>query len=206
MKKIVNFSVSFSGVFFIAAQVAGCATSQSIQLKSTPPGATVFVNPGGSGVQNKRVKVGSTPTKYSASNSLSPLTFQFEREGFVPREVVVAAPYQMQADIAVQLNTFNREWFREMLKTDLATEVNALVDELNDLPEDLNTKTDVESDKQIQKLSEKYLKFASFHVICGNFYYGRKNTAKAKSHFQEALKLKPEDTEAKNMLGLIDRL
>ncbi|MCA2960545.1 MAG: hypothetical protein IOD12_09845 [Silvanigrellales bacterium] len=184
--------------------LGGCASGQVINLQSTPSGAVVYLVAAGS--PNKRVKIGPTPARYSAPDSDEPLTLVFEREGFLPKEVVVAAPYRGKANVSVQLNTFSRDWFREMLKTELASEVNFVMEEISTLPDTLASKNDLESERALTKANEKFGRFALFHSAAGTFYYSRKKYSKAKFHFLEVLRLTPEDVEARNMLKIMDRL
>lgn len=184
--------------------LAGCASGQIISLQSTPSGAVVYV--AAAGAPNKRIKIGPTPARYSAPHSDEPVTLVFELEGFLPKEVVVAAPYRGKASVSVQLNTFSREWFREMLKTELAGEVNFVMEEIYSLPNMLASKNDAEAERLLNRATEKYGRFALFHSEAGTFYYSRKKYAKAKFHFLEVLRLTPDDVEAKNMLRVIDKL
>ena len=189
--------------YFAYFAIGGCASSQVINLTSVPVGAVVYV---GTGAAGKRQKIGTTPAKYNAPTSDQPISLFFEYQGMVPKEVVVALPYRGRANVNVQLSNFSRDWFREMLRTDLSAEVNLLIDELNDLAPQLASKSSAEGERMLVKLGEKYEKFSLFHLIAGNFYFARQKYPKAKQHFGEALKLSAENVEAKNMLAIIDRL
>lgn len=183
--------------------LGACASGQSLNIQSTPSGAVVYV---ASGTPVKRVKIGPTPVRYNAPDAGEPVTLVFEREGFLPKEVVVAAPFRGQANLSVQLNTYSRDWFQEMLRTDLAGEVNGVMEELSGLPDVLASKSDQEAERIIAKAAEKYARLAIFHGTAGTFFYSRRKYQKAKYHFLEVLRLSPEDVEARNMLKIIDRL
>jgi hypothetical protein len=181
----------------------GCASGQTINLTSVPSGAIVYV---GTGANGKRQKIGPTPAKYNAPSSEQPISLYFEAQGYVPKEVVMSLPFKGRADLNVQMSNVSRDWFRDLLKTDLANEVNVLMDELNAVQSELASKGDAESERILVKLGEKYSRFSLFHITAGNFYFARKKYPKAKFHFLEVLKLNTDDVEARNMLAIIDRL
>lgn len=182
---------------------AACVSPNEISIKTVPVGATVYLKNTSTG---KTTKLGRTPTVYRASDSSTTVSLVFELDGYITREVLVATPYNSQANLSVTLSAYSSEWFQSLLRTDLSQEVDDVLNELYDLPVELEKMSESEAERTIRRLRPNYENFALFHSSVGHYYYKKRDARKAKVHFSQVLKLKPEDPEAINMLRLIDNL
>ena len=199
----IRYISRYVSLCVLIAFLTGCFAQQQVVMESVPAGATVFLIKGNN---KKKIKLGTTPVTYRGNTSEDPVIFEFNAKGYLPTEIVVATPYRAQTKIRVNLKTISDRWFQSTLTTDLANEVNDLMEYLYDLEVILASKSYEEAVRIIGKVTDKYNKFSLFHSSVGHFYYQKKRFRKARFHFQEVLNRKPDDQDAKTMLEVIRNL
>ena len=177
-----------------------CACSHTIAVRSEPAGAGVFLvdATGKSGAL-----LGNTPVSFQAERMGAYRAVEVRKDGFESKQLVVPLGDASQIELGVRLNEVNTAWIVEKIRKEEPLILSRMILEMLRLQGAILSRDDAEVRRLESQMTAEFDVISAWHSMLGNYYYLKGQKAEAQKRYARALKLDPQNEEAKSMSSRI---
>lgn len=178
------------------------ACSHTLTIRSEPAGATLFVV---DAQGNRGALVGTTPLTLKPDTGQAHATYELRKNGFEATTLVVPLIEASRVEIGVRLKAIDDAYFRERFQTDQSRILSRQFIELLKLQNAILQRSDAEVERLAQSMKGNFEQVSAWHSLLGNFYFLKGQRDRAKSYYQKALELDPQNNEARTLLQALSK-
>lgn len=179
-----------------AILLASCA--HQILIKTEPQGARVTLI---SETNKPGTPLGTTPLILKSLPGDDSALLEFEKEGFLPRQVLVPKVPGASISLSTRLQPLTREFLAEKNRRDFASSLNDNLSQILKLQALILARKKDEVTKLSATMRQEWDDVSLFHSLMGNHFYLQANFPEARKHYEKALTLDPKNDEARAMLA-----
>ena len=172
--------------------------AHQILIKSEPQGARVSLV---SENNKPGTPLGTTPLILKSLPGDDSALLEFEKEGFLLRQVVVPKVPGANISFSTRLQPLTREFLAGKNRRDFAAALNANLAQILKLQSFILGRKKDEVAKLEVIMRQEWDDVSLFHSLMGNHFYLQANFPDARKHYEKALVLDPNNDEARTMLA-----
>lgn len=187
-------------LFLITILFSATSFAETLEIKSTPEKAEVFVrNP----KTNRVSKVGTTPLKLDFDNISNNYTQSqnfvliLKKQDYEDYRVLMTKPRSADVSLLANMNLINRS--EDVRKTDV------LINELFDAQRLVRSKNYDQAIQKLTTLEEKHRDISVIYEMKAMAYYMKKNVNESLSYYRKAFAVNPGNKDAYTMKTYLEK-
>ena len=154
---------------------------------------------------NRGALAGTTPLTLKPDPAQGYATYELRKNGFEATTIVVPLVEASRVEIGVRLKAIDESYFRERFQTDQSRTLSRQFLELLKLQNAILQRNDAEVERLAGNMRSNFEQISAWHSLLGNYYFLKGQRERAKSFYQKALELDPDNAEARSLLQALNK-